>query len=117
MPLVISKKAKCVAFVESEEILGEILGHSNFNGEDWAVGDRIVFEDGSGAFIEQHPGDRFHVWSEPAPLNLRDIVIEASRYDQRIAQAEEIPSWRALFEKLSMRPQRQSFWARLFAQK
>ena len=42
MPLVIPKDG-AVQYVPSEETLGEILGHSNFDGEDWAIGDRLVF--------------------------------------------------------------------------
>jgi hypothetical protein len=117
MPLVISHKAKSVSFVTNEEVLGEILGHSNFDGEDWAVGDRIVFEDGTGAFIERHASDPFYVWSEPAPLDLREAVAEAARYDQRVAPASEVLSWQILFERFSSRPPKESLWHRWFTPK
>jgi hypothetical protein len=48
MPLVINKSG-AVYNVRNEAVLGEVLGHSNFDGEDWAIGDRIIFEDGTEA--------------------------------------------------------------------
>lgn len=59
MPLVISKKAQDKFYIENEEFLAEILGHSNFDGEDWAAQDIVVFENGTFSFIE--PMEEFYV--------------------------------------------------------
>ena len=59
MPIVFSRDGADIHFIPSEEALGEILGHTNFDGHDWQVGDRIVFEDGSQSVIENAPGGSF----------------------------------------------------------
>lgn len=72
MPLVISKSG-AVQHVPSEESLAEILGHSNFDGEDWAIGDRIIFEDGTQSRIKQEPGEQFHVWDDPTAADFEEV--------------------------------------------
>ncbi len=47
MPLVIASRAKRSFFVNHEESLVEILGHSDFDGYPFSVGDQIVLEDGT----------------------------------------------------------------------
>lgn len=37
MPLVVAR-GRSVEYVENEAILGEILGHTNFDDRDWAAG-------------------------------------------------------------------------------
>lgn len=72
MPLVITK-AGSVHYVRTEEILAEILGHTDFDGEDWAVGDRLIFEDGTESQIKQEPGEQFYTWDEPTPAKFKDV--------------------------------------------
>jgi len=48
-----------VRSIRGEEVLAEILGHGNFDGEDWAIGDRIIFSDGTESRIEHEPGGQF----------------------------------------------------------
>lgn len=71
MPLVISHQANCKYHIHDDETIS-ILGHSDFEGEYWAIGDMIVFEDGTEAKIEQAKGELFDVWSEP-PLQMSDF--------------------------------------------
>jgi len=73
MPLVISYKSRSVQSIPSEEVLAEILGHSNFDGEDWAVGDILVFEDGTQSHIELDPGGQFYVWASPRPADFLTV--------------------------------------------
>jgi hypothetical protein len=73
MPLVVSNKAKRIFVVRNEQWLGEILGHRNFDGENWEIGDSIVFEDGECAFIEKSSDGSFHVWSSPKPGDLSTL--------------------------------------------
>lgn len=72
MPLVIPKSG-AVQYVRSEEVLAEILGHINFDGEDWAIGDRLIFEDGTEARIKQEPGEQFHVWGDPVTADFDEV--------------------------------------------
>ena len=114
MPLVISHKAKRTFHVKSEEFLGEILGHSNFDGEDWAVGDLIVFEDGTGAVIEKH--QQFHVWSDPKPVELRDVPSAIRSYgDPRLPSDDSIDSFEKLFDRLSAPLAKKSWWRTILA--
>ena len=90
MPLVIPKTG-AVQYVRSEEVLGEILGHSNFDGEDWAIGDRIIFEDGTESRIMQEPDEQFHVWNDSTPADLAEV--------KRAVGVPDAPDWAALFKK------------------
>src|SRR5215210_4902427 len=93
MPLVISK-AGDVQYVKYEETLAEILGHSNFDGEDWAIGDRLIFEDGTESRIKQEPGEQFHVWDDPTPADFQEVkravgVTDASNWAELLKRFEE----------------------------
>ena len=73
MPLVILQSGP-VQYVRSEEVLAEILGHDNFDGEGWAIGDRLIFEDGTEARIKQEPGEPFHTWEDPTtPASFEEV--------------------------------------------
>lgn len=72
MPLVIPKSGG-VQYVRGEEVLGEILGHSNFDGEDWTIGDRLIFENGTEAWIKQERGEEFHAWDDPTPADFEEV--------------------------------------------
>lgn len=74
MPAIIARRARQVFFIKNEECLGEILGHGDFDGYPFSVGDRIVFEDGTTARIEPEPKHRFHIWSEGVPTTVREIL-------------------------------------------
>jgi hypothetical protein len=113
MPLVISQKAKWTFYVKSEETLGEILGHSNFDGEDWAVGDAIIFEEGTRSTIQKH--EQFHIWSDPKPAKLDEVLSLIQGYDDpRLTPNDEIDSWAKLFQKLSVPLPRTSWWRTIF---
>lgn len=88
MPLVIPK-AGAIQYVRSEEVLAEILGHSNFDGEDWAIGDRLVFEDGTEARIKLELGVQFHVWDDPIPADFDEV--------KRAVGLPKATNWAALF--------------------
>ena len=64
MPLIVLKNGH-VQYVNDREVLSEILGHSNFDGEDWRIGDRLIFEDGTESEIMQEPGDPAYCWKRP----------------------------------------------------
>jgi hypothetical protein len=91
MPIVIPKSS-AVQYVRSEEVLGEILGHSDFDGEDWAIGDRLIFEDGTEAWIKQEPGEPFHVWDESTPADFDEV--------KRLVGVTDAANWAELFKKL-----------------
>jgi hypothetical protein len=117
MPLVVSRKSKKVTYIENEDFLSEILGHSDFDGHDWAVGDLLVFEDGTGALVERDPRE-FHVWSNPHPLKIADVIAEVQSFgDARVEGLAPESSWRALFAKLSVDLPRASIWKRLFGRR
>ncbi|MDA7888614.1 hypothetical protein N9A86_04475 [Akkermansiaceae bacterium] len=102
MPLVISHKAKCKYYIRSEEILTEILGHSDFDGEYWAIGDIIIFEDGTEARIVQAEGEMFHLWSKPIPSDLRKVVEQLNHYHPvQPLKLSAIDSWDTLFDILA----------------
>jgi hypothetical protein len=93
MPLVIPKSG-AVQYVRSEEVLGEILGHSNFDGEDWAIGDRLIFEDGTEARIKQEAGEQFHVWDDPTAADFEEVkravgVPNSANWAELFARFEE----------------------------
>lgn len=90
MPLVISKPGG-VNDVRSEEVLGERLGHSNFDGENWAVGDRIIFEDGTESTIEEEPDEVFHAWRAPTLADFDEV--------KRVVGVPEASNWAFLFKK------------------
>ncbi len=114
MPLVISHKAKRTFYVNSEETLGEILGHSNFDGEDWAVGDAIIFEDGTKSGIQKH--EQFHIWSNPEPAELGEVLSLIRGYgDPRVTPEVEIDSWAKLFQKFSVPLPKTGWWRGIFA--
>ena len=74
MPLVISRKNRSVHYVRSEEALGETLGDSDFGGKAWAVGDRLIFEDGTESIIVLVPDGTFHTWGNPMkPADLAEV--------------------------------------------
>lgn len=95
MPLVIPK-AGPVVYVRSEEILAEILGHDNFDGEPWAPGDRIIFEDGTESRIERVAGDQFFEWPDPVPADLAEV--------RDAAGAAAVKDWEELFAHYTARP-------------
>jgi hypothetical protein len=67
MPLVITKSGD-VHYVKYRETLVEILEHSNFDGEEWAIGDRLIFEDGTESHITQEPGELSYCWKKPTTI-------------------------------------------------
>lgn len=114
MPLVISGKAKKTFYLPNEECLCETLGHSDFDGQDWAVGDRIVWEDGTSALVERYQSEEFFGWSEPAPAALPEILALIWGYgDSRLPPESDVPSFDRLFYLLSQPPERKNWLARL----
>jgi len=100
MPLVISHKAKQTFYINSEESLGEILGHSDFDGEDWAVGDIIIFEDGTRSAVQKH--EQFHIWTDPKPAELGEVLaLIRGHGGRRFTSDDEINSWVTLFQKFT----------------
>ncbi len=114
MPLVVSHKARRTFYIKNEEILGEILGYSGFDGQDWAVGDLIVFEDGTAASIVQH--EDFHVWSDPKPIKIGDALVAIRGYDDpRVTPDANVDSFSKLFDRLSVPLPNKSWWRAIFA--
>lgn len=77
MPLVISRKSRSVHYIKSEEALAEALGEADFAGKPWAVGDRLVFEDGTESFIVLVPDGTFYTWGNPMKRADLDEVRQA----------------------------------------
>ena len=96
MPLVIPKSGP-VQYVRSEEVLAEILGHSDFDGEDWSVGDRLIFEDGTESKIKQKPGELFHVWDDSIPADFEEV--------RTAAGCPSANGWEQLFASFAARSQ------------
>lgn len=100
MPILISHKAKRVFFLLNYDVLADTLGHSDFDGEDWAIGDLIVFEDGTIALVEAFAGGG-HGYSEPTQGELREVVAQIKSYgDQRLGAVGDVQSWQELFDML-----------------
>jgi hypothetical protein len=89
MPLVLSEKSGSVQYVAYKETLVEILEHTNFDGEDWAVGDRVIWEDGTEARIVRQSGSLSYTWDEPRPANLNEV--------KGAVDLPEVHSWDELF--------------------
>ena len=110
MPALISHKAKKVFFLRNHDVLADTLGHSDFDGEDWVIGDLIVFEDGTIARVEAF-AEGGHGYSEPSPGDLRQVVAQMKSYgDPRLAAAGDVASWQQLFEVLRQPLPRQKGW-------
>jgi hypothetical protein len=76
--------------VRSEEALAEALGESDFGGRPWAVGDRLIFEDGTESIIVLVPDGAFHAWGNP----MKRANLEEVRQTMGRPTAE---SWQELF--------------------
>ena len=74
MPAVISKKAKQLFYFQEDDILGEIFGHSNFDGYPFSLEDPVVFEDGTTARIIRESGQQFYVWSECTSTAIGEVL-------------------------------------------
>ena len=88
MPLVLTQSGN-VFPVRNEDVLAEILGHSDFDGEPWAIGDRLFFEDGTESTIKLEPDDHFHVWDDPTPADFDEA--------RQALGVPEVTDWDALF--------------------
>ena len=90
MPLVISRKKGKVHYVRSEEALAEILLEGSLSDHDWAIGDRLVFEDGTESVILRSPDGTGHIWGNPVrPADLADVRQAVGRPDPQ--------TWQELF--------------------
>jgi hypothetical protein len=90
VPLVITRKSKSVHYVRSEDVLAEILSHSDFDGRPWSVGDRLIFEDGTESIIVFIPDGSVHAWGNPVKRADLDEV-------RRAAGRPDAESWEQLF--------------------
>lgn len=103
MPIVVSHNSKSVEYFASEQALFELLGHSNFDGADWAVGDLVIFEDGSESTIRLSPDcsddERFYDCDDGVAGDFDKVlaVINKYRKDKEFAGAE-IRNWPSLFK-------------------
>jgi hypothetical protein len=112
MPLVISAKSQSVHYVRSEEILGEILGHSDFDGQKWAIGDVVVFEDGTGAHIEQYR--EAHTWGNRTPMEVVAAVAAVQKFgDSRLPPESDVPTFDRLFFLMAQPLPGNSWWRHL----
>src|SRR5947209_6207757 len=102
MPIVITKSGG-VQYVRSSEVLAEILGHTNFDDENWTIGDRIIFEDGTQSRIKQEPREQVFNWDDPTPADLEEVKVAL-----RVADAAD---WRQLFKRFEA-PSKQSLATR-----
>lgn len=88
--------------------MAEILGHTNFDGEDWAIGDTLIFEDGTTATIRLEDNDEFHVWTDNVPLDLSDAINQIIEYRTTASEAlSETDNWESLFEYFQEHPNSQ----------
>jgi hypothetical protein len=97
VPLVITRKSRSVHYVRSEETLAEILSHSDFDGRRWAVGDRLIFEDGTESIIVFIPDGSFHAWGNPVKRADLDEV-------RRAVGRPDAESWEQLFAAFKSDP-------------
>ena len=106
MPAVISRKAKQMFYFRKDEFLGEILGHSNFDGYPFTLEDQVVFENGTTARIIRESGQQFHVWSECTCTTVRGILDACHKLEVDIPEgASETWSFEQLFEALAHLPE------------
>lgn len=98
MPLVVSLNAREVVYFAHEDSIGNILGHSNFDGFDWAVGDLILFETGEVASIIEMPEILAFNWTDPVPLSIEDGLILISKVRADGSGWWKIKDWPELFQ-------------------
>ena len=79
MPIVLSSKGKNAQYVNSDDDLALILGHSNFDGEDWSIGDAIVFEDSTTATIICDVSKSFYVWTDQESVTVDEVIQKIER--------------------------------------
>jgi hypothetical protein len=71
-------------------------------GRDWAIGDLIVFEDGTSAILARFPGQQFYTWGEPAPMDVRAAVSAVQQYgDPRLPPESDVATFDRLFFLMS----------------
>ena len=104
MPLVLPRSG-FVQYVRHEEVLAEILGHDNFDGEDWVVGDRLIFEDGTESRIARESGSPAYRWEVRTPANFEEV--------KRAAGIGDAADWRELFAQFDEESERSSHDERL----
>lgn len=105
MPLVISHASNEVCYVQCENELAEILGHSNFDGEDWAIGDTVLFEDGTTATIKLLEDDEFYVWTDNEPIELSDAIEQSVRYRAEARDPlSSVDDWEGFFGYFQEKP-------------
>lgn len=74
MPLVVSRRKQSVSYIRSEEALAELLAEADFGGHSWAIGDRLIFEDGTESIIVLVHDGTLHVWGNPVkPADLEEV--------------------------------------------
>lgn len=91
MPLVISKTSGSVHYIKYHETLMETLEHSNFDGEEWAVGDHVIFEDGNEAHIVHNSNASSYALTEPKSADLSAV--------KQTVQIPGATSWSDLFSR------------------
>lgn len=106
MPLIVLKNGQ-VHYVQDREVLSEILGHTNFDGEDWSIGDRLIFEDGTESQIMQEPGDPGYCWKRPETLADFEEV-------RRLVGSPEVTDWAQLFAAFEAQSNRSGCLPALF---
>ena len=87
MPIVISQNTGSVQYIEHEETLTEILEHTDFDGEDWSVGDRVVFENGTESRIVR--SSLSYATDAAHPADFDDV--------KRAVQLQQARNWSDLF--------------------
>ena len=103
MFIVVSESAESVTFIAKEELLRHILGHSNFDDENWDVGDLVILKDGQTASLVVHedadPDALFYDYEIHAtPREFPEILQSIDRYYQHEDfKSEEIEDCSQLF--------------------
>jgi hypothetical protein len=105
MPVVIAQKVGQCFFVDGEEGLAVILGHSDFDGYPFRVGDLVVFEDETVARIENEPGRRFHTWSTAVSRTIREVIEHCRSIHAEVPIRHELGSLKEFCEALSCLPE------------
>ena len=106
MPIVLASRVAHVFYIQKEESLGEILGHSDFDGYPFSIGDSVIFEDETVSRIEHDSSQKFYILNEFRSISL-SIAWDMCKKLEADFPIKDVESWTLtrFFNELSELPE------------